>query len=303
MPIHITINWISFIFPLFFLLAAFLSTFLFWRAGRHELIESDFLMDVLIIFSIGAILGGRLFDFFLGYSQNHLSILWLLFFNRFGGFDFFGAFFGAFVAVWLFLRRRRYDFMQICDLAAAPIVFFRVITTIGHFAGYFIGSGFSNNSLFFLSRFISYFAIFWIIKRLETKKRHKGFFAGFYLVSTGFVDTILYYVFPVNRILFDKYPYQLMISGVLLVAGVVFWYKVAKRKPRNDLKNFFGSFLLLVFGTGRTLTNLRDADRFAKFIIFLPYTLAKALWAFVKLVVREISSGFADFAKAMGIGK
>src|SRR3989338_11183868 len=75
--------------------ASALALFLFWRAGRHELLDSEFIFDIAIICGVGAFLGARVFDFVINPGLYQWSVNRLLFFNAYGGFVFFwGVFFG-----------------------------------------------------------------------------------------------------------------------------------------------------------------------------------------------------------------
>ena len=84
-------------------LAIFWSVFLFWRACRHELIESVLALDTIIVATLGALIGARIFDFLVNISSTGLSIAKLVFFNVYGRFDFWGAIFGGGIAAFIFL--------------------------------------------------------------------------------------------------------------------------------------------------------------------------------------------------------
>ena len=92
------------ILPIFGFLAFLLGAFLFWRAGRRELVDSNLLFDVLAVGFFGGFVGGRVLDFLIGLLNYSFSIKRLLFFNAYGGFNFYGAIFGLLLAIF-FLKR------------------------------------------------------------------------------------------------------------------------------------------------------------------------------------------------------
>ena len=54
--------------------AVFMGAFLYWRAGRHELFESSFLLDLGFFSALGGLIFGRLFAFFVEYESFNFSI-------------------------------------------------------------------------------------------------------------------------------------------------------------------------------------------------------------------------------------
>jgi|SRR3989344_2017156 len=267
--------------PLLFLLAVFGAIFLFWRAARYEYIDQKFLFDILAVCAVGAFVFSRLFDFIFNFHAYEWSLAKLVFFNSFGGFDIWGGLLGAILSAYLFLRRKKAMLLDIFDLSAAPIVF-----------GLFVYS-FANLSRGIYDAFF-YFALFVVIKRLEQKKRRRGFFACFALISVSVLNLVFYG----SRSPFD---YQLVKPIGFLLAGLGFWYLFSKRNIKWDFKGMVGWFLLGGFGFRRILSNIQEADKLAKNIILSPYYFGRGLLLFVTLLVREIYASILGFMQALGV--
>ena len=277
--------------PLFIFIAVFVGIFLFWRAGRHELFESNLLFDLLIVAFAGGLIFGRIFDFLLSPNVYHFSITRLVFFNVYGSFNWWGVFFGAITSGQIYLKSQKINFWQIFDLASAPIVFGMALSSLGFYA-----VGLLTKNIFGLNlyNFLGFLVIFWFLKRLARQKRHIGFFACFLLVSISLLN-ILIVILKGNPVKFTwLFLSELAVPGAFLVFGVVLWYLLAKRRPFADLKMFFALFLLGVLKLRRIFTSIREADNVARSILLAPYYMAKSLLLLVKLIGREIAFSFVD---------
>jgi hypothetical protein len=292
------INFILSIFGLF--LAISLGIFLFWRAGRRELVESQTLFDFVTVFLVGALLFGRLFDFAVRYDFYHLSVKKLIFFNAYGGFDFYGALFGGILFVWFYIRNKKDKFWFTFDLGAAPVVFGALVYLFAKFIILLIAkNGLWNEYLYYVC---GYFIIFWALKKFELKKKHDGFFASFFIISSAILNI------GINALFFSKLPltifyYHLIFSLLLGIIASVNWYLLAKRKINKDIKGVFGGTLLLIFKIKRVITNVREADNTAKAIILSPLYLVKWLYFLVKYLVLEFVSSLFDLGHTFRLKK
>ena len=269
--------------PALFLAAVILSVFLYWRAGKYEYIESGFLLDNVIIAGVGAFVFSRLFDYLFNFQNYGLSFGKLVFFNSFGGFDIWGALFGGILSLYLFLKRKKNIFLTFVDLSAAPIVF-----------GLFVYS--LSNLRRGIYDALAYLVLFVIIKRLEQKKRRRGFFACFSVVSVSIINLIFYKPHAF-------WDYQLIKPLGFLVFGVAVWYFLSKRSFAKDIKSVLGSFLLLGFGMKRIVSSLQEADKFSKNIIFSPFYFGKAVFIFVRMLAREIYLSMTGLMNAFRLKK
>src|SRR3989344_1166427 len=160
--------------PFFMFISVLIGAFLFWRASRYDLVDSQNIFDVVLIFIAAALIGGRLGDFLIRYTFYKWSPLRLFFFNAFGGFDYYFAALGGFFAVWIYMKNRRENFWFVVDLLAAPFIFalsFYLLTLYIYtsFVDHSPSAHFSK-----LLFFLFYFIVFWLLKRLGRRKRHKG---------------------------------------------------------------------------------------------------------------------------------
>jgi len=69
-----------------------------------------------------------------------------------------------------------------------------------------------------------------------------------------------------------------------LCFGSISWYILAARNPKNDIRGFFALLLLALFKSRRILTNVREADEVAKYIVLLPYFVVRMVY-FVAAII------------------
>ncbi|EKD57617.1 MAG: hypothetical protein ACD_57C00211G0006 [uncultured bacterium] len=257
-------------------IAILLASFLFWRAGRRELFESSLLFDFLIVSFIGSLIFARVFDFLLFPDIYHWSLKRLIFVNLYGSFNLWGALLGAIILGQIYAKLAKVNFWQIFDLGVAPIVFAAIFISASQVIDNFLLKREIGFSLYY---FICYFLIFWFLKRLESKKRHHGFFFCFFLTLVSILNFLPLVLKDLG---------QSFIVAPFFIFGVVAWYRLAKRKVRADLKMIVAVCLLILLKTQRILTSVREADSFSRSIVLSPLVLAKSLAVGVKLLGREI---------------
>jgi len=280
--------------PFSITLAFIFGAFLFWRSSRYELVGSQDIFDVTVLFTFGSLFLGRVGDFFVRSDFYNWSFARLFFFNVFSGFDWYLAFLGGAGAVWFYMKNRRENFWFVFDLAASPLIFSLSV----YFVTNYIFGGFAPVKLLLIGLY--YFVVFWVLKRLEMRKRHRGFFACFAILSVS-LSNIVFAVFPISKLNLENIPYELIWGVLMFVFAIFCWYILAKRKVRDDLKSFFAGILLLVFKTKRVIFSIKEADGAAKFIVLSPFLLAKAVLFLVKLISRQVAGGLLDFAHALGV--
>lgn len=287
---------LSLLYPAFFFLAILGAVFLFWRAARHELIDSSEAFDLVTLGSMGAVIFARFFDFVFksGFSDWHIARL--LFFNRYGGFDFYGAIVGIFVATFIYLRSKKLSVLSVLDLAAAPILFGQTIVVLG---AYLSGASYTLYSLH-LVQFTFYLLLFVVLKRLSAKKRHPGFFICFYLVSI-FVFDLAILGLREQLHWWGKISYEFAAPAALLVLGISAWYALARRNLKEDVKWLFGLVLLSIFRTVRMVGSADEAGKFSKSIILVPYYLARSLFGLILVLTGEVRLAFLELLYVFGL--
>lgn len=281
------------IYAFIFILAIAAGFFLFWRACRHELIEPSLAFDISIVAFLGALIGGRLVEFVVRYEQFGWSVEKLIFVNIYRGFDFWGALLGASLATFLFARRVKISPLVVYDLASAPLLFSSAVISAAKYLTL-------EKNFIFIIYALFYFVIFWIIKRLAAKRRHPGFFAGFYLVTLAILDIVLFFgkrdvgqVFGIT--------YDFVVPIVILQATLVVWYVLTGRQIVADLKNFFAIFLLSILRIRRIISDANEAGKFSRSLILAPWWFFGGFAAIAKTLGREIYLGIVDFLVVLGV--
>lgn len=282
------------------LLSIFMGIFLFWRAGRHELLDSELLLDTVIVSSVGGLIFGRLLDFIVRWDKYHFSLGRLVFFNAYSGIDFTGVLFGFCLAAFIFLRARKIKFLEIFDLAAPAIVFAQSAVYFGRFGLSFMKKGAVDFSLLYFG--LGYFVIFWILKRLGMRRRHPGFFACFYLFLTSILGVALFSLRN-DKTMIGNVPYKLALGILLLLFSLVLWHITSGRSLKKDIKWTTAGILLSLFRFKRVLASVDEGGNLARVMILSPYYLAKKILMIVKFIGREIVSGLYNFLVVLGVKK
>ena len=294
---------------IFFIIAVILAMFLFWRAGRYELISSEILFDVIGVSIAGSLLFGRIFDFLLRPEFYYWSIKKLVFFNIYSGFNFWGALIGAGIAVTFLLKIKKTSIWYVFDYAAAPLALSLAIVSLGKtLTGdifFYTLNLFFNIKIGFLKisntqslyYFGSYFILFWLLKRLETQKKHIGFFSNLFLCSIMIINLIpnlnIMYRIGINHVLIN----QILIFLIILAFVLANWYFLAKRNIINDSKNIFAYILLVMFKMKRMIFSIEETSTTAKSAIFFPAYLVKSFYCILRFVVHELYLGICGFLK------
>ncbi len=281
-------------------LAIVFGLFLFWRAGRREYLESKSIFDAAAVFGFSFLIFGRIGDFLVRVDYYGWSIRKLVFFNVYFGFDFYFAVLGGVVGSWVYFSQRKEDFWKILDLAASALAFsisfFMFFDFLAKLPNWEAGQK-DYRSLFW---FIAYFLIFFVLKRLEKQKKHRGFLTSFFIISSSSASLLGNFVFKKEL---GNYIYFLVINLLIFLAFSVNWYLLSRRRLTTDIKSFFGFFLLLVFRLKRVFTSVKEADNLARSIVTLPFTAIKALYNLVKYLGSELMESFADLLGAFGVSK
>lgn len=286
------IPWLP--FWAFVAVAAVSATFLFWRACRHDLVDSEVAFDLVVVGVVSSLIFARLVEFVVNYQEFDWSLTKLFFFNVYSGFDFYGALLGLFLGISVVARAKKLNVLSILDLVAAPLAFLQGIVAVGKY----ITSQSPDKFVWFFYAF-GFLVIFWILKRLGTQKRHAGFFVCFYLLAFALLDVLFWWR---EDVLFVKnIPYQLVAPLVIAQATLIFWYIVAGRNLAKDLKNFFAYFLLSILRFRRMVADANEAGKFSRSLILAPAWFAREVGKLLKLGVREIFLGIVDFLRVLGV--
>src|SRR3989344_4998730 len=283
------------IYPIFVFLAVLFTLFLFWRAARYELFSSQEALDLTVVSILGAGVFARIFDFIFKTAPSDWSISTFVFFNRYGGFDFWGALLGIAVALAVFERGKGQRLFAVLDLLAAPLVFGQMIVSLGSY----LSEPFLTFGSLSLYYFLGYFLIFLAIKRLWAKKRNVGFFFSFYLFCILVLEIAMYrFKTDINYI--GSLPYELVAPLAILALALFNWYLLSKRNLAFDFKKISALVLLSIFRFMRILTSVDEAGKLSRSLMFFPYYVLRTTFVVILILGREIKLAFLELMYVFG---
>jgi len=277
---------------LVFIFASTFALFLYFRAGRHELVDDEILFDSAIVGAIGALIGGRVVDFVLRSDFYGFSISKLFFFNVYHGFDWYGGILGAVVAIYILLKKKQVNFWFVLDIIGAPVVFAAILISVGNF---FLFGGY-----LLIIHVVVLTVVFWVLKRLAKIKRNHGFFFSLTLILFSLLEISLYPFNETKYRIFGQIEYTLALPTLVLTIGLVLFYMHCGRKIKADIQNLAGLFLLGLFKFRRILTSSGEANLVARSILLLPLHLSKFTLNLVKLLGTEIGTSFFELLQVFG---
>ncbi|KKR87018.1 MAG: hypothetical protein UU34_C0008G0042 [Candidatus Curtissbacteria bacterium GW2011_GWA1_41_11] len=271
---------------LVFILASTFALFLYFRTGRHELVDDEILFDSAIVGAIGALIGGRVVDFLLRSDFYGFSISKLFFFNVYHGFDWYGAILGAVVAIYILLKKKQVNFWFVLDIIGAPVVFAAILISVSNF---FLFGGYVP-----IIYAVVLTVVFWVLKRLAKIKRNHGFFFSLTLILLSLLEISLFPFKEAKYRIFGQIEYTLVMPALVLAVGLVLFYTHCGRKIKADIQNLAGLFLLGLFKFRRILTSSGEANLVARSILLSPLHLSKFILNLVKLLGTEIGKSFFE---------
>jgi len=277
---------------LVFIFASTFALFLYFRTGRHELIDDEVLFDSAVVGAIGALIGGRVVDFVLRSDFYGFSISKLFFFNVYHGFDWYGGILGAVVVIYILLKKKQVNFWFVLDILSAPVVFAAILISVSNF---FLFGGYLT--LIYVSVLT---VVFWVLKRLAKIKRHDGFFFSLTLILFSLLEISLFPFKESKYRIFGQIEYTLVIPALVLTIGLVLFYTHCGRKIKADIQNLAGLFLLGLFKLRRISTSSGEANLVARSILLLPLHLSKFTLNLVKLLGTEIGTSFFELLQVFG---
>lgn len=282
-------------------LSVFMGAFLYWRAGRHELYESRFLLDLAFFSVLGGLVFGRLLAFFVEYESFNFSAYKLIFFHRYAGFNNWGFLAGILIFAFLFLKKRKESLWNIFDFTTQAIVF---SSFLYYFFNFLISSFITHKQSFpNIIATIFFFILFLTLKRLGVKKRRDGYFSRLYFVAIGVFYSTLFLFENWQAILRGEKIIFLVLPVSAAIFGATLRYFQSIRNLKNDLKGFLAFILLNLFKFKRVVVSADEAGRIAKSLLLLPYFIFKSILVLLRLLSKELARAFLEFLYILGLRK
>ncbi len=117
----------------FFLAIAYLAgTFFFWREGRKRGYKEEKLIDFSVVILLSAIIGGRILYSLINFNLFSTNF-WRIFYFWEGGFAYYGSFILVFLAGAYLIRKWKWDFFQVADIAVQAVLLATFFGKIGSF--------------------------------------------------------------------------------------------------------------------------------------------------------------------------
>jgi phosphatidylglycerol:prolipoprotein diacylglycerol transferase len=250
----------------FFLTLAYLAaTFILWREGKRQGYNEEKLLDLSVISLVAALIGGRIY---------YLLINWGLFADEparafafwEGGFAYHGSLIGVFIVALYFVRRWKWSFFQIADVAALSASAALVLGKIGTF---FAGLDYGKETLlpwavsfpgivgqrhpaqlyeaaaYLLIFFISYILYF---RNLAAPNMKSGKIFFVFLILSSLTRAWLEF-FRAESFLVFSIPLAVLVSIAIASLAIIALYYFQIRNFRSDVQ----AFLSGVFGLNKRI--------------------------------------------------
>lgn len=225
-------------------------TFFLWKEAKKEGLSEEKILDLSILVLLGSLLGARIFYALLNWSEFSSNPFLILAVWE-GGLAFHGALLlGTFVA-WYFIKKAKWSFFQIADIAAFSIL---IASAFGKFGAFLSGADLGTETKlpwgirFFGSvgsrhpvqiyeiLFLGIIAL--ILLRLKKKPVRRGVIFFSYLILSSLGRFILEFFRSDSTYLFGLKVAQMM-SFILVIIGLVVLYYLFDRPDLKILiKNF-----------------------------------------------------------------
>lgn len=240
LPVLFSIGKISISsYGVFLALGILLGVFLIWRLSRAWDLDEEKVLDLILVTSLGSLLGARLYFVIehLSYFSSPLNIILI---NKVPGFVFWGGLLGGWLTLYLFARRKRLDFWQLSDIAVVGLIGGLLFSDMGCFLGSCnIGA---PSKVFFAVNMVGNIGKRWPVQAIEgvflliglikiwsqaTHFHQRGKIAGLGLILIGGIKLILA---PLQQ------NQALFFAWICLILGISILYRVTKQNPLTQFR-------------------------------------------------------------------
>ncbi len=121
-------------FGLFLAMGFIYGTFLVWRLARAWELDEEKILDLTLLTFFGGLLGSRIY-FIIDHLNFFDSFAKMVLITKYPGFSFWGAFLGGWLALYIFVKRFKMDFLSLADMAAIGFLAALIWGNFGCFLG------------------------------------------------------------------------------------------------------------------------------------------------------------------------
>lgn len=225
----------------FLALGFLLGVFLIWRLARAWDLNEEKTLDLTLLTFLGGLIGARVYFILENPMVFISSPLNIILINKAPGLSFWGGFLGGWLALYFFTRRFRLDFWQLADIAIVGLLGGLILSNLGCMLGS-CNSGVVSKAFFAITQeglvgkrwpvqiAEAMLLSFVLIKlwSLATHFHQRGKIVSLGFISIGVIGLMLE---PLKQ----RHS-NLLLSGVLIVLGLIIYYRVIKKSPLTHLK-------------------------------------------------------------------
>lgn len=227
----------------FFLSLGFLvATFLTWRLSRAWDLSEEKILDLVLLTFFGVLLGSRVFFILQNFDSFGFGIdKWILI-TKYPGLNFWGAFLGGWLTLFIFSRKLKEDFWQMADLASPGLVAALMMGNLGCLLGGchsgFLYKGFLSVNLVgvvgqrFPVQAVAALLFFFLLLKIWpiAKKFHfRGQVISLTLIFVGLVKFL-------TSFLAEDQLTDVSLSVALFLLGMLIFYQAGKRSFKDDVR-------------------------------------------------------------------
>lgn len=252
LPVLFSIGPISISSFGFFLALGFLyGALLVWRLARAWDLEEEEILDLVLLVFFGGLIGARVY-FVLLHPSFFDDLFKAFLITKYPGFSFWGALLGGWLSLFYFTRRFKLNFWQIADIAVVGFLGGLILGDIGCLLGS-CSVGVRSESFLAVNmvgvigkRFptpaLEALLLIMILRSLWPKATHfhiAGQILSWGLIYLGLVKFIL-------EFFRQEQGAGYIFSLVLSTLGVAVFYKISKRSPLADLRQFISNTIRFI---------------------------------------------------------
>lgn len=196
---------------IFLWLSLLVGIFLVWRLTRAWDIDEEKGLDLTFLTLLGGLISARAYFVAGHFNLFEHSLLNILLVYKEPGFSFWGAFLGGLLTLYIFSRRFKIDFWQAADLGSVAFLGSLVVVSVSVFEAILLGLAFI---------------------KIWPKAVHfhiRGKIVSLVFIVLGLIELLMESPRPFNAS-------GIIFEGMLIILGVVIFYRVTKRNILSDFK-------------------------------------------------------------------